>query len=329
LASNLEQLLVCLIDLVEVTGGVEELHGEVRGVLRVVALGGGDRREVQDALVAQVPKVADRGPVPPAERVEQHALAEREVRDDHLVDVELFEDLFEHERAAEDDVGALRIEPRHLRALLHGAGTGQRVDGVRELLRGQHGSADLLRGRLTPQGTADLGEVHDRAGRSDGHLEAGLLHEADDLRQVRPDVLAALRERPTLEGLVAQEALGEPDRAQLEAARLERLAVLPDHELRAPTTDVDEEVAPVEHRHGLQHPEVDETRLLCAGDDLHPHPRVLASATDELVPVLRLADGAGCDREHIGSRAVRDLAEAGERLDPPLDGLGREPLHVP
>ena len=65
-----------------------------------------------------------------------------------------------------------------------------------------------------------------------------------------------------------EEAVGEPDGAELEAAGGERLALLADEQLGRAAADVDEEQPPVEHRHRLQHAEVDQAGLLGAGDHL-------------------------------------------------------------
>ena len=48
----------------------------------------------------------------------------------------------------------------------------------------------------------------------------------------------------------------------------EHLAPLADEQLGAAAADVAEQQALVEHRHGLEHAEVDEARLLHAGDDV-------------------------------------------------------------
>ena len=82
------------------------------------------------------------------------------------------------------------------------------------------------------------------------------------------DVLAARRDRLRRRHAAGEEAVGEPDGAELEAAGGERLALLADQQLGRAAADVDEQQPAVEHRHGLQHAEVDQPGLLDARDDL-------------------------------------------------------------
>ena len=80
-----------------------------------------------------------------------------------------------------------------------------------------------------------------------------------------------LRQAVTASGVdvaAGEEAVGEPDGAELEAAGGERLAALADQQLGRAAADVDEEQPPVEHGHRLEHAEVDQPGLLDAGDHL-------------------------------------------------------------
>ena len=78
-----------------------------------------------------------------------------------------------------------------------------------------------------------------------------------------------------------EEAVGQAHGAELEAARGERLAPLADEHLGRAAADVDEQHALVEHRHRLQHAEVDQPRLLGAGDDLDLDARLVAGPVEE------------------------------------------------
>ena len=77
-----------------------------------------------------------------------------------------------------------------------------------------------------------------------------------------------------------------------------------------PPADVDEEEGVLVRRELAAHGEVDEARLLLAGDHLHPHARALLDGGDELVRLGRLADGAGRHgAHHLGAGAVGELGE--------------------
>ena len=80
---------------------------------------------------------------------------------------------------------------------------------------------------------------------------------------------------------------------KLRAAK--RDALLADQHLGRAAADVDQHQPAVEHRHGLQHAEVDEARLLDAGDDLDLDVGLAPGAADEDVVVLGLAHRAGGD----------------------------------
>ena len=57
-------------------------------------------------------------------------------------------------------------------------------------------------------------------------------------------------------------------------------------------------------------------------------PASVRARSQELVAVLGLADGAGGHGPHRRAVAVGDLAEPAERLDRPVDGIGRQLLHL-
>ena len=67
-----------------------------------------------------------------------------------------------------------------------------------------------------------------------------------------------------VEALAGEEAVGQADGAELEAAGRQHLALLADQHLGDAAADVAQQQALVEHRHGLQHAEVDEAGLLDA-----------------------------------------------------------------
>ena len=196
-------------------------------------------------------------------------------------------------------------------------------------------SSAVSRKRLKERGGSppDRGLGHgghgvDGARRADRHLEAVPGHLAAVGRQRRAHEPPARRHRARVQPLTGEEAVGQPDRSQLEAAGGEHLSPLADQDLGRAAADVAQEQPAVEHRHGLQHAEVDEAGLLHAGDDLDLDARLLPRRGDELGVVLRLPDRARGDRPDRSAVDVGDLLHAAQRLHAPGDGVGLQSLHV-
>ncbi len=189
-------------------------------------------------------------------------------------------------------------------------------------------ATDLEHRCFAASGAQHLGDVHDRPRAADRDVEAERLDHAHDLREVRADELPALLERPAPHRAVESESLGEPDCAELQAACAEHLVALADHELGAAAADVHEQMALLERRDRLQHAEPDETRLFGSGDHRDLDAGLVPGAAYEVVPVLGLAHGTGRHRVQLRVVAVDEKAEPAERVDPAVDRVGREPLHV-
>ena len=125
-----------------------------------------------------------------------------------------------------------------------------------------------------------------------------------------------------------EEPAGEADGAELQRARGQHLALLTDEQLRAAAADVAQQQARVEHRHRLEHAEVDEARFLHAGDDRDEHAGFVGGPVDEHVAVLRLAHRRGGHRGDGRAVHLGHLAEAIEGGDGTIDGVGAELPHV-
>jgi hypothetical protein len=131
-----------------------------------------------------------------------------------------------------------------------------------------------------------------------------------------------------MDPLAVEEAAGEADVAQLERSGRQHLAPETDEQLRAAAPDVAQQQAAVEDRHGLEHPEVDEPRLLDARDDVDVDPGLRPGPVDEHVTIVRLAHRR---RGHGGDRRVVDrghLAEPVEGLDGPVHRVVGQLGHV-
>ena len=132
----------------------------------------------------------------------------------------------------------------------------------------------------------------------------------------RADVVAACRDRSRRRRAAGEEAVGEAHRAELEAAGGQHLAALAEQQLGRAAADIDEEDPPVEHRHGLEHAEVDQPRLFDARDHLDADVGFVLGPLEELGRVPRLADGARCHRPHVGVVAGGDARQPGEAATP-------------
>ena len=135
-------------------------------------------------------------------------------------------------------------------------------------------------------------------------------------------------ERPGVREVAVEEPAGEADGAELERSRRQHLASLPHEQLGAAAADVAQQQALLEHRHGLQHAEVDEPRLLHPGDHVHQHAGLVPRPVDEHVAVLRLAHGRRGHRGDGGVVHLGDLPEAVEGGHRPVDGVVAELPHV-
>jgi DNA-binding Lrp family transcriptional regulator len=78
----------------------------------------------------------------------------------------------------------------------------------------------------------------------------------------------------------------------------------------------------------LQHAEMDEARLLDAGDHLDFDACFLTGSSHEVVVVLRFPHCARGDRSNGRGFGLRDSSHVRERGDAPIDGVGSQALHV-
>ena len=152
----------------------ERQAGDLAAVLGVLV---GQLHQVFDRLAAEVAQVVERGARPAARLVEQHALAQRVVGEDHLVDAEHLDELFEDDRSSEDDVGTLGVDAGQGGA---GVGVGCGDEPVDRLAHLVGGDALAVVGphaavQITPLGDGHRDDRLDRAGRADDGVVAGAL----------------------------------------------------------------------------------------------------------------------------------------------------------
>ena len=130
-----------------------------------------------------------------------------------------------------------------------------------------------------------------------------------------------------MQALAGKEAVGEPNRAQLEAPGGEDLASLTDQDLGRAAADVAQEQAAVEDRYRLKDAQVDQPGLLDARDDLDLDSG-LSRRRHELGVVRGLAHCAGGHGPNGSTVDVGDLLHAAQRLHAAGDGVGLQALHV-
>ena len=127
-----EQLALDAVARVEPRGGelVEELEREVRDVRDVGVVVGAHpvlRGEVDDRRAAHVVEQRLAAVAPREVALEEDALAQARLGDVDRLEAALVHDGLHDERAAEDDVGAARLDARHA-AALGGRQVGERLD---------------------------------------------------------------------------------------------------------------------------------------------------------------------------------------------------------
>ena len=290
-----------VVEPVQRRGPVEQLGRQTGGVFRVGRVG---VELLRQAAQIRRPQPAQLAAGVDGEPIEQHALAQRVLRDRHLLDRERTEDLVEQDRAGDDDVDPLLVEAGHRQPLV-GRLRRQLVDQVAQLGRRERRAVELA-GFVAAAGERHGRQRRRRSGTADRDLRLVAAQLVRHGRERRAHVRPALLDRLSADGSVvvgighvAEEPLGQPDRAELHAARLDDLVALAHAELGAPTADVDDQHPPIEHRQRLQHAEVDEARLLEPGDHLDVDADLVTHPIEEHLPVAGLTNGTRGDGRHL------------------------------
>ena len=124
---------------------------------------------------------------------------------------------------------------------------------------------------------------------------------------------------------IAADELGQPHRAQRQALGQEDPLAVGDDELRRAAADVDQKERVEARGEFAARRQVDQARLLLAGNDVHLDARAAAHGVEEFLGVLRLPHRAGGDGPDelrlLGGDRTLELLDHG---DPGLDRLGRQ-----
>ena len=100
---------------------------------------------------------------------------------------------------------------------------------------------------------------------------------ASDRCEIGAHVIATLPHLAAAHGSVGEEAVGEPDGPELEAAADLGVSGLGQDELGTAAADVDDQMLPVVDGDRLQDSEMDQARFLGAADHLHIDARFVAA----------------------------------------------------
>ena len=290
---------------VELPGRARPLEEGERGLLHALRLRVVDlvaRRDGRDAAVA---RVLVRRPV---EQLVDDSLAQRAAGRLQHLDPELLEGGEQDRDAAREDRRPVFLEPgqrelvQRLALLDRLHQTAQRVEvdlSVRPAVHPQH----LADGQDRPGGAARAAPAQ----LAEGLAQRGELQRGGDLGAL--EIRAA-------ELSVREELRGVADAAHVEAVQRDRLEALADDALGAAAPDVDHEMTSLGFGAHVGHTEVDQAGLLAPGDDLDRMTQGLGGVGEELLAVVRHAQGVGADRAHRAARhAAQTLAEALQRLE--------------
>ena len=324
---RLEQLAFVMAETVTPLEPVEERQRKLRHLERVVGILVAHLHQVLDAAATQVREVVERRTVQPIVEVEQHTLAKRVLTDDERLDVERVHHLLEDDRAPDDDVRPPLVDPLDLGSGLRGLRREQPLDHLAERRPRQDGTVDRLLDR-TLGCPSDAEETLDGPRAADRHLERVRRGLANERSECRPDEPAGPLDRTLRRHAALEEPLGHANCTELETAADLHFSAVPDQQLGAAAADVAQDQRRVVERQRLQDPEVDETGLLMAGDDLDVDARLVVRPPDEVVAVLGFANRRRRHRLDGGAVGVDHAPATRQRGDAPVDRPRGEVLEV-
>ena len=136
-----------------------------------------------------------------------------------------------------------------------------------------------------------------------------------------------LQERTTLGGdwIVLDEIPLQPHRTHPGAGEGSGIASIGQDQFRRSATDVQKQVGAISEGHTGQHPEIDQTGLLRATDQIHIHAKAVLDALEKLPPIGSLPHGAGgCSHDLLNVVTDRKVPETPQRFVSALHTRRRE-----
>ena len=283
------------------------------GCLVVAALG-----EVAHRALARRARVGDDRR--DTRELEQQPLADAVARHVQLARLDARQHLRGDGKPGDDDVGALGIEAGHGATLL-GRHRGERVEDVLDVLARHHGAVHVARREQSAPREVNRREVGERAARADHAARrasrcAGSTSRRPS-RTSRRSCWSALGVAP-----VAQEPLGEPERAEGKRDELVEHAVGRERELERAAADVHHDRAAGAEVEVRERAAEREPRLVLAVDDADARvrsPGARAPGTRRALPASRTALVATASMRSApswrASVAMRPSASAARSID--------------
>ena len=219
-ACCLQQLAVGDGQPVRGSGLVEQLQGQVGGVFgvdQVLVVAAGQGQHAGASEVAEVVQPVVAGAVPAVEAVEQQPLAQRSGRHHQRFDAEGLEQLPQKDGPRHDHVAAGGVQAGHS-GTLAGRGPGNEVGYNLIEVGALDGGVGYGAQSLTAAGRAESGHRRDSARTAHCDIEADCASLPGHVGHERLDMAPAGLDRAVGDHAAVEEAVGEPDVAQLEAA---------------------------------------------------------------------------------------------------------------
>ena len=245
--------------------------------------------------------------------VEHQPFTQREVAERQLFCLDFAQDRVDEYRPRDTQVGAARIEPRHLETLFD-----VRVhDPIAETVDAPRADASVAQiandGSLGRQ--RQSAKAEDGAGGANDAVEAA----AGDFRKVLTHLAVDVLDEPALvaarERIALDVSLAQPNDTGLETATGLHRGGCTQGDLNAAASDVDDAGARTAHVHAVRGSQVNEPRLFGAGDDADLDAGATIDFGDEISAVLGFAGGAGGPGDDLVDFVrFRDPLELGEGL---------------
>ena len=238
-----------------------------------------------------------------ADHVVEQSLAQRAVRDAHLLDLERFEQLGENRQAARKHRGSLRGHFRQANLV-----DVARLDGlVDQSLQAFGRDGDRCRIEMADA----VGDDADRAGTAHRVLPALRPERRLHRLELEPRRHACAPQALLRDLAVAKVRQAHTDAAHVQALEPQRIEAFADDELGAAAADVHHQSPARVVGNRVGDAEIDEARLFDAGDDFDRMAESIARALQECLLAMRLAQSVGADDTHaLRVHVAQSLPEA-------------------
>ncbi len=230
--------------------------------------------------------------------IEHQSLTEREVAERQFLGAEPPKDRVEQNRTGDDEIRASRIESGDREALLE-LQLGDLLSNFADLLDRDVQVAQLCRHGAACRRRRDCPDAEDRAGGANDAVEPSrkdLLTVTVDFGEYMVDDLPLI---PFGERVAADEAFGQPNRSDLEAARQLQGAGRAQRNLHAAAADVDDHGASAADINAIHRGLMNETRLFDSRNDARTDTGFAFKTCQEFAAVSSLARSAGRGRQNL------------------------------